>query len=91
MKTFDFHLKEAQASLNPELFPLIEKVKTATGLLKKHMNHADRDEFGALVEYADWCFYPEQDGTITTLVIYADMVPVRLNSQQKAQDSFSMT
>lgn len=85
MQAFDPHLKEPQECLHPELRPLVEKIKTVTGILKKHANQADWDHPDALVKYADWCFYPESSGDIKTLAIYADLSPARSDSRKEAQ------
>lgn len=85
MEAFDPRYKEALEHQHPEWQALAEKVRTATGTLKEYECHADYNVLG-LIEYADWCFYPEPDHTISNLAIYADLMPARTDRDRKTQE-----
>lgn len=85
MEAFDFRYKEALERQHPEWRTMAEKVRTATGILKEYEGHADYNVLGP-IEYADWCFYPEPDHTISNLAIYADLIPARTERDQETQE-----
>lgn len=85
MLAFNPTLKSSLEQQHPEWHLLTEKAKQATGLLKKHEMQTDWNSLG-LVEYADWCFYPEPDGTYLHLAVYADLVHPRTEQEQRRQD-----
>lgn len=85
MLAFNPILKSTLEQLHPEWRPLVEKAKQATGLLKNHEIQADWNSL-PLVEYADWCFYPEPDGTFLYLAVYADLIMPRTEQEQQRQD-----
>lgn len=85
MEAFDSRLKEALEHQHPEWRAMAEKVRTATRVLKEYEGHADYNVLGP-IEYADWCFYPEPDHTISNLAIYADLMPARTDHDQKTQE-----
>lgn len=83
MEAFSPGVRDDLERRHPEWAPLIEQVKTAAALLKRHENRAAWTGVGT-VEYADWCFYPEPDGSVSRLIIYADLIPVRCSAHQIA-------
>lgn len=85
MLAFNPTLKSTLEQRHPEWRPLVEKAKQATGLLKNHEIQADWNSL-PLVEYADWCFYPEPDGTFLYLAVYADLIVPRTEQEQQRQD-----
>lgn len=85
MEAFDPRYKEALERQHPEWRTMAEKVRTATGILKEYEGHADYNVLGP-IEYADWCFYPEPDHTISNLAIYADLMPARTERDQETQE-----
>lgn len=85
MLAFTPTLKNSLEQQHPEWRPLVEKAKQATGLLKNHEIQADWNSL-PLVEYADWCFYPEPDGTFLYLAVYADLIVPRTEQEQQRQD-----
>lgn len=85
MEAFDPRYKEALEHQHPEWRAMAEKVRTATGILKEYEGHANYNVLGP-IEYADWCFYPEPDHTISNLAIYADLMPARTERDRKTQE-----
>ncbi len=85
MEAFDTHFKETLEHQHPEWRAMAEKVRTATGILKEYEGHANYNVLGP-IEYADWCFYPEPDHTISNLAIYADLMPARTERDRKTQE-----
>lgn len=76
MEAFVPYVREEQERRHPEWASLVEKVKKATSLLKHYENRTTWSGLG-VVEYADWCFYPEENGDICRLAIHADLLPAR--------------
>lgn len=85
MEAFSPGVRDDLERRHPEWAPLIEHVKTAAALLKCHENRTAWTGVGT-VEYADWCFYPEPDGSVSRLIIYADLIPARSTAAQKSCD-----
>lgn len=85
MLAFNPALKNSLEQQHPEWSLLTEKAKQAASLLKNHEMQTDWNNLG-LVEYADWCFYPEPDGACLHLAVYADLVPPRTQQEQQRQD-----
>lgn len=84
MEAFSPGVRDDLERRHPEWALLIEQVKTAVALLKRHENRAAWTGVGT-VEYADWCFYPEPDGSVSRLIIYADLIPARSTAAQKSR------
>lgn len=84
MEAFSPGLRDDLERRHLEWAPLIEHVKAAAALLKCHENRAAWTGIGT-VEYADWCFYPEPDGSVSRLIIYADLIPARSTAAQKSR------
>lgn len=85
MEAFDPRFKEALEQQHPEWQAMAEKVRIATGILKEYEVQADFNILGP-IEYADWCYYPEPDHTISNLAIYADIMPARTDRDRKTQE-----
>ncbi|OLA87847.1 MAG: hypothetical protein BHW66_12680 [Akkermansia sp. 54_46] len=85
MEAFVPYVREEQERRHPGWAALVEKVKKATSLLKHYENRTTWSGLG-VVEYADWCFYPEENGDICRLVIHADLLPARTPSDRASHD-----
>lgn len=81
MKAFVPYVREEQERRHPEWASLVAKVKKATSLLKHYENRTTWSGLG-VVEYADWCFYPEENGDICRLSVHADLLPARTPSDR---------
>lgn len=77
MAAFTPCVRQEEQRLHPQWAPVVQKVKMAAALLRQHQNRTGLPGTGT-VEYADWCFYPEKDGSsISRLAIHADLIPAR--------------
>ncbi len=85
MEAFVPYVREEQERRHPGWAALVEKVKKATSLFKHYENRTTWSGLG-VVEYADWCFYPEENGDICRLVIHADLLPARTPSDRTSHD-----
>ncbi len=86
MQAFSPHVRDRQEKSHPEWSHIVKKVKQAAALLKRHENRSAVTGIGP-VEYTDWCFYPEPDGSISRLAIHADLRPIRSKADQAAHDN----
>lgn len=84
-EAFDPLFKETLEHQHPEWQALAEKVRIATGVLKEYEGHADYN-VPSPIEYADWCFYPEPDHTVSNLAIYADLMAASTDRDRKTQE-----